>query len=156
MEQGAGVEKVVYSGHPSWRSMLDFHLVSVVVAVVAGLIGKLASGWGIAVAAFAVVFVISLLIGWVRRSRTLYTITDQRLHIRTGLLSRDEQHTTLSHVQNVNTSQSLLERMLRIGTVDFDTAGSEDSQFKFEGVASPRKVVAAIDLVQQRAGIPPV
>jgi uncharacterized membrane protein YdbT with pleckstrin-like domain len=144
-------EHVVYSGHPSWRSMLDFHLAGLFLAALAGLIGKLASGWGIAVAAFAAVLALSVLIGYVRRIATHYTITDRRLHIRRGILSRIEQHTTIDRVQNVETHQSLLERILRIGTVSFDTAGTEDSDFGFEGVAHPQAVVRAVDRAQEEA-----
>jgi uncharacterized membrane protein YdbT with pleckstrin-like domain len=131
--------------------MLDFHLAGLLAAAVAGVIGKLASGWGIAVAAFAVVLALSILIGFFRRLSTRYLVTDRRLHIRRGILSRTEQHTTIDRVQNVSTHQSLLERLLRIGTVDFDTAATDGSDFKFEGVASPRAVVAAVDTAQQAA-----
>jgi uncharacterized membrane protein YdbT with pleckstrin-like domain len=141
-------ETVIYAGHPSWRSMLDFHLGAVVLAALGGLIGKVASGWGIAVAVFAAIFVVSLLIGFVRRAATMYKVTDRRLYIRHGIFSRSEQHTTIDRVQNVEAKQSLLERLLRVGTVDFDTAASDDSVFQFSGVASPRRVVAAVDHAQ--------
>jgi uncharacterized membrane protein YdbT with pleckstrin-like domain len=141
-------ETVIYSGHPSWRSMLDFHLAGLVIAAVAGVIGKLASGWGIAIAAFAAVLVLSLIVGAVRRAATTYTISDRRLYIRRGILRRSEQHTTIDRVQNVETSQSILERILRIGSVDFDTAATDDSVFAFTGVAAPRRVVAAVDQAQ--------
>jgi len=144
-------ETMLYSGHPSWRSMLDFHLAGLLAAGVAGVIGKLASGWGIAVAAFAAVLALSVLVGFIRRMSTHYTVTDRRLHIRRGILSRTEQHTTLDRVQNVETHQTLLERILRIGTVHFDTAATDDSDFSFEGVASPRQVVAAVDAAAQAA-----
>jgi uncharacterized membrane protein YdbT with pleckstrin-like domain len=145
-------ETVIYSGHPSWRSMLDFHLAGLLLAVAAGAIGHFAAGgWGIAVAAFAVVLALSLLIGFVRRLATHYTITDRRLHIRSGILSRTEQFTTIDRVQNVETHQSLLERCLQIGTVNFDTAATDDSDFKFEGVATPRTVIGAVDRAQDAA-----
>jgi uncharacterized membrane protein YdbT with pleckstrin-like domain len=131
--------------------MLDFHLVGLIAAAAAGAIGKLVSGWGIAVAAFAAVLALSILVGFIRRVSTHYTVSDRRLHIRRGILSRTEQHTTLDRVQNVETHQTLLERVLRIGTVNFDTAATDDSDFKFEGVASPRQVVAAVDEAQREA-----
>ena len=53
-------------------------------------------------------------------------------------------------MQNVNTSQSPLERLLQVGTVDFDTAGTDDADFKFVGVEDPADVVAAIDKVLVR------
>jgi uncharacterized membrane protein YdbT with pleckstrin-like domain len=145
---GSPAETVVYSGHPSWRSMLDFHLAGLVLALVAGVIGKLAAGWGIAVAAFAAVLLLSLVLGAIRRAATLYTISDRRLYIRRGILRRSEQHTTIERVQNVETSQSILERILAIGTLNFDTAATDDSVFAFTGVAHPRRVVAAVDQAQ--------
>jgi membrane protein YdbS with pleckstrin-like domain len=47
-------------------------------------------------------------------------------------------------VQNVNYDQTVLDRMFRVGTVDFDTAGSDDSEFRFEWVNDPDDVVRAV------------
>jgi uncharacterized membrane protein YdbT with pleckstrin-like domain len=145
-------EAVIYSGHPSWKSMLDFHLAGLIAAVAGGAIVRLAtSNWGYAIAAFAAILALSVLIGFIRRVSTRYQITDRRLHIRRGILSRTEQHTTIDRVQNVETRQSLWERALRIGTVDFDTSATDQSQFCFAGVATPKEVVAAVDRAQQIA-----
>jgi uncharacterized membrane protein YdbT with pleckstrin-like domain len=144
----AAGETIIYSGHPSWRSMLDFHLGGLGLAVVAGVIGKFAAGWGVAIAAFAAILLISLLIGFVRRAATEYTISDRRLYIRHGIFSRRAQHTTVDRIQNVEAIQSLFERLLGIGTVDFDTAATDDSAFAFVGVAAPRRVVAAVERAQ--------
>jgi uncharacterized membrane protein YdbT with pleckstrin-like domain len=145
-------ETVIYSGHPSWRSMLDFHIAGLLLAAAGGAIARLAtSNWGYAVAVFAAILALSLVIGFIRRIATHYTITSRRLHIKRGLLSRTEQHTTIDRVQDVETYQSLLERVLGIGTVNFNTAATEESEFSFQGVASPRTVVAAVDLAQQAA-----
>jgi uncharacterized membrane protein YdbT with pleckstrin-like domain len=82
---------------------------------------------------------------------TTYLVSNQRLYIRRGLLSKREQQTRIDRVQNVNTEQSLRERMLRVGTVDFDTAGTDDSEFRFVGIASPGNVVNAVDRAQHEA-----
>ncbi len=133
--------------------MLDFHLAGLLAAAAAGVVVRLASSdWGYAIAAFAAVLALSLLIGFVRRASTRYMVTDRRLYIKRGILGRTEQHTTIDRVQNVETRQSLWERVLRLGTVDFDTAATDDSQFAFEGIASPKLVVAAVDRAQQLAG----
>ena len=86
-----------------------------------------------------------LLGGFVFRMTTSYTITSQRLTIRRGILARHVQETRVERVQNVNTNQTLLDRLLRVGAVDFDTAGSDDSDFTFRGVANPSRVVRAVD-----------
>jgi uncharacterized membrane protein YdbT with pleckstrin-like domain len=56
--------------------------------------------------------------------------------------------TRIDRVQNVDTEQTLRERLLRVGTVDFDTAGSDDSEFRFVGISEPATVVAAVDRAQ--------
>ncbi len=166
MDPPAG-ESVFFHGHPSWRSILSFYvkglLLMIGAGVIAGVVTRLAGKsvdvtW--VVVAVLVVFIAVLIIGLVKRIATTYTITDKRLTIHTGLLSREMHETRLERVQNVNTSQSLLERMLRVGTVDFDTAAESSYDFKFSGVSDPRGIVRVVDQaiheMQQHEPRPPV
>ena len=73
------------------------------------------------------------------------TRSNQRLYIRHGILAKHVQQTRVDRIQNVNTDQRFRDRLLRVGTVDFDTAGTEDSDFKFVGIADPGKVAEAVD-----------
>ena len=84
-----------------------------------------------------VLIAVTVLIGFVRRIATTYTITSRRLNIRRGIFSREIQETRLERVQNVNYSQSVYQRLMQIGDVDFDTAASGDYDFVFFGVADP-------------------
>ena len=43
--------------------------------------------------------------------------------------------------------------MLRVGTIDFDTAGSDDSEFRFVGISNPSVVVAAVDRAQREPAV---
>jgi uncharacterized membrane protein YdbT with pleckstrin-like domain len=142
-------EHELFSGHPSWRSILGFHATGLIIAVVGGAIGFFASGAGIGIAIFAVVFLITIFIGFLRRIGTTYKITNRRLHIKRGIVARKTQEANLQRVQNVNTSQSAFQRILQIGTVDFDTAGTGDHDFAFRGVAQPEKVVRSVDAAQR-------
>ena len=36
-----------------------------------------------------------------------------------------------------------------MGTVDFDTARTDDSEFRFRGISNPSAVVAAVDRAQR-------
>ncbi len=101
------------------------------------------------VAVFAACVAISFLIGLVRRIFVRFTITDQRLRIQRGIISRAVQQTRIDRVQNVNTQQSPIERLLRVGTVDFDTAAADDASFTFDGVNDPGAVIAAVDEAQR-------
>jgi len=144
-------EEIVFDGHPSWRSTLGFYLAGAVAVAVVVAIAWLVQGAGLAVLAGGVALAVLVAAGLAKRSSTRYVITTQRLHIRRGLLARRVQQTGIDRVQNVNTSQSLLERVVQVGTVDFDTAGSDDSEFRFVGVADPAEVVARVDRAQRAA-----
>ena len=101
----------------------------------------------VAIAGFALLVVVGL----VKRIATTYTITNHRLHIKRGIIARHVQQARLDRVQNVNTDQGVIQRILQVGTVDFDTAGTTDSDFQFVGVAQPEKVMAAVDRAAARA-----
>ena len=144
-------EEMVFDGHPSWRAVLSFYIAGVAIVAVAVAIGALVSGAVVAIVVGAVVLALVVLAGLIKRQATRYVITSERLHIRHGILAKRTQETRIQRVQNVNTEQSLLERILQVGTVDFDTAGTDDSEFKFVGVGNPADVVRAVDRAQRAA-----
>src|SRR3954469_8818806 len=144
-------EEILFDGHPSWRATLGFYVVGFVAAVVAGVVAGVAAGPEIGTAGGVGALVVVVAVGLVRRLGTRYLVTTERLRIRRGILSRRVQQTQLDRVQNVNTDQSIFERILRIGTVDFDTAGTDDSDFTFRGIVSPEEVVTAVDRAQRLA-----
>lgn len=139
-------EQVIFSGHPSWRAILGFYLKGVLVAAIAGFIANLfsASSSGVFAVVLAVL-ALAVLAGFVKRVATTYTITSRRLNIRRGIFSREIQETRLERVQNVNYRQSIYQRVMQIGDVDFDTAASDDYNFVFAGVANPDEVVHRVD-----------
>jgi uncharacterized membrane protein YdbT with pleckstrin-like domain len=143
-------EEIIYEGHPSWRSILGYYLKGLLGALVAAAIGYALDGTGLAVGVFLLVEGLVLAAGFIKRFATIYMITTQRLRIKHGIIARNVQQTDIDRVQNVNTKQSVFERMLQVGTVDFDTAGTGDSDFKFAGVEDPEEVVAAVDRAQKR------
>jgi uncharacterized membrane protein YdbT with pleckstrin-like domain len=144
-------EEIVFEGHPSWRATLRYYVLGFLGAVAAGVIAGVAAGTGVGVPVVVVALLLVVLGGFLQRMATHYVVTTQRLRIRRGILSRHVQQTQLDRVQNVNTEQSLSERVLRIGTVDFDTAGTDDSDFTFRGIADPAGVVASVDRAQRAA-----
>jgi len=157
-------EAIFFHGHPSWRALKAFYLTGLLVGVVAGASAGIAStiasghlelGW--VIAAVLVVFVVLIAVGQVKRLRTTYSITNQRLTIETGLVSRELHQTRLERVQNVTCTQSLLDRLWGIGTVDFDTAAESEFDFSFRGVGDPRRIVRTVDraLHERQGGFDP-
>ncbi len=138
-------EAMIWQGRPSWRAMMSFWLSVLVLAVVVLVVGILidqTTWFGLAA---AIILAVGLAKGYVERIATLYTVTDRRIIIRKGILSRKERAAHIDRVQNVNLSQTFLDRLFGVGTLDFDTAGTEDSDFKFLGIADPDELRTRID-----------
>jgi uncharacterized membrane protein YdbT with pleckstrin-like domain len=153
-------EWIIFHGHPSWRSMLGLQVKGFLFAVGAGVLagvlstaadGHVASGW--VILAVLAVFLAVLAAGLVRRRRTTYTITSQRLTIEDGLLGRRVHETRLEQVQDVSCSQSLVERALGVGCVSFETAGGGAPHFSFRGVAHPRRIVRTVNDALRRPSV---
>jgi uncharacterized membrane protein YdbT with pleckstrin-like domain len=154
MDLHAG-EKVIYEGHPSWRSTFGFYLMGVLLAVAAAVIGVVAGQTGIGLAAGGVILVVVLIVGWLRRITTRYLITSRRLQIRRGILAKHIEETRIDRVVDVTVHQGVLDRILQIGAVDFDNASAQQGDlFRFTGVGSPERVVRAIDLVHEESSRP--
>lgn len=147
-------EVIIFEGRPSWRSILGFYLLGLIAVAAAFAIGLLAADAGIGAAAGGVVLVIVLLWGWLKRFHTRYAITNRRLHIRRGILSRDIEETRLERVQDVKVTQGLGQRMLGVGTVDFGTSAESGAGFRFEGIADPDHVARQVDRVVHEADAP--
>ncbi len=153
-------EQILYEGHPSWRAILDFYIKGILATAVVCLLVALATGVigdetnsGLVTIIALVGVAGTILIGFIKRVATSYTITNRRLHIKRGIVSRTIQETRLERVQNVNYQQSVLQRMLQIGNVDFDTAAGDDYNFVFSGVADPGDVVHMVDDATRRGGV---
>jgi len=138
-------EQVIFQGHPSWRAILGFYLKGLVIAIILGVIAKLVGSTSLVFVVVLVVLALTVLIGFVKRVATTYTITNRRLNIKRGIISREVQETRLERVQNVNYNQSVYQRLMQIGDVDFDTAATDDYDFVFYGVADPANVVHEVD-----------
>jgi membrane protein YdbS with pleckstrin-like domain len=153
-------EELIWEGNPSWRSIMSFYikwtlvaLLPLAVIVIAQVAGADWPLWaGIVVLLLGVG--LTVLAGWVRRYFTRYTITSKHLLIRTGILSRTENSASLDRVQNILVVQSPIERLLRTGSVDFDTASGDaaDAELRFVGVDHPRdlrdNILGAIERIR--------
>jgi uncharacterized membrane protein YdbT with pleckstrin-like domain len=146
-------ERIVWSGRPSWRSMLAFYIKWGVLALVPGVGGQiLDSATSVDVPTWwlwlltVVLLLLVLLAGWLQRIDTHYAVTNQRINIRHGILSRSDHATSYERLQNVKTYQSFLERMLGVGLVDFDTAAG-----KFTGITDPAGLARQVAELQRAA-----
>lgn len=144
-------ETLIWSGRPSWRAALSFHAKGVALSGVAfGLVlllrwagVSLSLYWGVLVLVVGVALTIAA--SFVLRYFTQYTITTKRLHIRRGILSKTETSANVDRVQNITVLQSPVDRIFKVGTIDFDTASDDASdRFSFGGVDGPQDLTERI------------
>lgn len=147
-------ERILWQGRPSWRAHVSHFVVWIPLAllpvIIAGALrandqdtGLPYDQW-ILISILLVIVVIA--VDAIRRYATYYVVTTQRLRVRTGILSRHEQTARFDRVQNVAISQSLMDRLLKVGAVSFDTAGTDEqhSEFTFAGIADPQGLVRIV------------
>lgn len=144
-------EVVFFSGHPSRLAQPFLYIRALVLALLGGIVaglgsaiadGRVQSGW--VVVGVLGVFGLFALRGELRRARVRYAITDRRLRIETGLVAWRKRQTQLDWVQDVTVHQSVTDRFLGIGTVVFITDDEDGVEFRFHGVAEPRRLMGAI------------
>jgi len=153
-------ERLIWRGRPAARANLLWYVqwgfLALLPAIITGIMRSQDRGTGMSywkwVVLSLVLLALVVVFDFLRRAAIDYMITTHRIRIRRGILSRREQSTVIEKVQNINTNQSLLDRVLRVGDVDFDTAGTDVSQadFVFEGIANPHALVHRLE--QHRIG----
>lgn len=148
-------EQVIWRGQPSPRSSVAFFARWGTLSLVPGVLATVLSAKGApTVLSLGDWWVISLVLvvlvairNVVVRHSMRFTVTNLRIIVRHGMLSRTEQTTAIARIQNITTRQTVVQRMLGIGDVEFDTAGGDpvEADFRFVGIANPGEVVRRID-----------
>jgi uncharacterized membrane protein YdbT with pleckstrin-like domain len=139
-----GNESVIWEGHPTWRAMLSFHIkwfaITLVAFVLLVLLDKAVDLPTTLIGAVLILGIaFTILGGWIERFFTQYTITTKRLNVRRGILSKTESSTNVDRIQNITVKQSAVDRIMKVGSIDFDTAGDEASdKLIFHGVNHPQ------------------
>jgi uncharacterized membrane protein YdbT with pleckstrin-like domain len=140
-------ENVLWEGRPCWRAQMSFFALwiplALLPAIIALLFGIDSSRWVL----LSIVLVLAVVaVSFVVRYSTLYVLTDQRLRVRRGILSRKEKTARFDRIQNVSIDQTLLDRVFRVGAVNFETAGTDerDSGFNFLGISEPQQLVRIV------------
>lgn len=115
---------VIYEGKPSmWRNYPAFCLLAIALTVVT---------MGIGVIAFIPL--------WLRSANTKLTITDEKISLRTGILSKRVSEVYHTDIRSINFIQSLEQRLFRTGTIEIGTAGTSGVEIKVSGLSNPEKI----------------
>ncbi len=92
-----------------------------------------------ALGALPAILAIFVAIRHIQRRMTKITISSDRLHYETGLLSKSTRTLELVKVQDVRVSQSPGQRIFNLGAISMETAGSS-SKILMESIDRPQEV----------------
>jgi uncharacterized membrane protein YdbT with pleckstrin-like domain len=87
-----------------------------------------------------------------RRYSWAYTINGETIESREGLIARKVKSIRIQDLRNINVNQSLWQRIVGVGDVEFSSAGGSGIEVVFRGVDKPLQVK---QLAQRRQGNSP-
>lgn len=101
----------------------------------------------------AAVFVYLIVVVIYRRFSWAYTIDSETIESREGLIARKVKSIRVQDLRNINVNQSLWQRIVGVGDVEFSSAGGSGIEVVFRGVNRPLEVK---QLAQRMQGHQPV
>ena len=96
----------------------------------------------------AAVFVYLIAVVTYRRYSWAYAINGETIESREGLIARKVKSIRIQDLRNINVNQSLVERILGVGDVEFSSAGGSGIEVVFRGVDKPLEVKAMAQRLQ--------
>jgi membrane protein YdbS with pleckstrin-like domain len=152
---------ILWEAHPSSLGMLDWYFKWVGIATAVSVVAVLGAKLGAYSMVFAVLIILAaygLVVGASKLMlvHTTYQVTRDRVYTHTGILRKRVEKSAISRIQNVTVDQSLIERLLKVGRVDFETAGENirythgrgaeaQPYMDWWGIRRPEMVAALVD-----------
>jgi membrane protein YdbS with pleckstrin-like domain len=151
-------EETLWRGTPAWTLLIGqvaaIALTLVGVPVIAHYAGQAIGdpriagvGWWVA-AALVLIELIRFVSGLISLRSTLYTITNQRVMIETGLMTKSLNEIDLRYVDDTQFFQGVGERLLGIGNVTLVSSDKSLPLYVLRGVHDPR---AIREMIRSRA-----
>ncbi len=74
----------------------------------------------------------------------LYTLTDSKVEIDMGLLSKTTRNVPLRIIQDVTVTANFAQRVLGFGNIEIENANENDSRIVLKNINSPKRVAASM------------
>lgn len=82
---------------------------------------------------------------WIKICRTSYTITNRRIIITSGWLSKEQHEIWIKDMRGASMSQGMLQRLFGLGNVAIGTAATGGTEIMMIGVAGPQEIVDLVN-----------
>jgi uncharacterized membrane protein YdbT with pleckstrin-like domain len=120
-------ETILYHSHPAMFKNRPF---AFILCLILSLVG---------------VGLIIFLVWWIKTRGTELTVTNERVSLRKGILSKFTNDVYLTDIRNVQIYQSFGQRIFGVGSVAISSAGNEGIEIEVKGVPDPDKIKTIID-----------
>jgi uncharacterized membrane protein YdbT with pleckstrin-like domain len=150
---GAGAnsdaETPLWSGGFSWKAMLGYWLLAILATICAIVLAILGAAIPcVPIAAGVIVLLIWLyVIGYFlyQRISLAYELTNQRLVHYYGILTRVTNRIEVIDIDDIKVTQSILERILGVGTIQILSTDVSDPKLVIRGIDEVKRVFALMD-----------
>ena len=85
---------------------------------------------------FIIIYIIWQLIGWYSKE---YIITQSRIIVKSGVLSTKKNYMPYGSIQDINTSQSILEKVFNVGSIYLFSA-YDNNQMELSAISNPSEI----------------
>ena len=128
-------EKVERDLHPHWLTVVVPTIFGLLLAAACITIARVTPDdetgnriqW-IAVAVFVLVAIPAVVVPYLRWRTTHYVITSHRVMVRRGILTKNGKDITLSKITDVSFQQTVLDRIIRSGSLHIESAGDSPDE----------------------------
>ena len=80
-----------------------------------------------------------LIVCFIQSKMTKFTITEDRVEVERGILSKERTELSISNIKSINVKQTLFQRMFGVGDIQIFTAGDKP-EMVLEGLPDPLDV----------------
>jgi uncharacterized membrane protein YdbT with pleckstrin-like domain len=145
-------ERVIFALRPSFLFVgVRYAIAAVLWLLATAIVAAIASVASVPTGVGALVVVVVGLVlfakpvfAHVDRQRHLYTLTNHKLEIEHGILSKTVRNVPLSKIQDVTVTASLLQRMLGLGNIAIDNASENAGQIVIRAVPDAKRYADAL------------
>jgi len=89
-----------------------------------------------------------LIVWWLKCWQTSVVVTNDRVTLRKGILSKYTSDILISDIRNVQVAQSFVQRILGVGRVTVSTTGQADMEIDVNGLPHPERIQSIINKIR--------
>src|SRR5262249_54763852 len=131
-------EQVIFSITPAFYEVAPSYVWAAVFSLIITAAVALAHVAFQSAVVVAAIFFIPPVLRHLRLKRTVYTLTNIKVEIQSGIFAKSTRNIPLRHIQDVTVTETMKERMIGIGDVLIDSAAVE-GKIKMNNIKNPRK-----------------